>query len=126
MSRKSYTLCQKAVAAAVGIIVGISIVMGNAIIPLAAVLIGMVVLYVCRRRVKEVIADERNYRVSEKAARLTINIFGPFIAVLSVVLIALGRNSYPSLEQVGYTLGYSAAVLIVLYDIFYYYFERKS
>jgi uncharacterized membrane protein len=126
MSRKSYIVCQKAVAAAVGIIVGISIVMGNAIIPLAAVLVGMLALYICRRQVKEVIADERNYRVSEKAARLTINIFGPVIAILSVVLIALGRNSYPSLEQVGFTLGYSASALIVLYDVFYYYFERKS
>ena len=126
MSKKTYNWCRRFVVAAVGIAVGVSVVLGNAIVPLAAVLIGMGILYLCGRRLKEVIVDERNYRVSERAARLTIAIFGPAIAILSTVLIALGRSSYPGLEQTGYTLGYSAAALVVLYDVFYYYFERKS
>ncbi len=125
MSKKTYNIIRSALAAAVAIGAAISVVIGNAIIPLVMVLVAIGILYLVKRQVKEVLVDERNYRVSEKAARLTIGIFGPVIAILSMVLIALGRSNYPGLEQTGYTLGYSAAALVVLYDVFYYYFERK-
>jgi uncharacterized membrane protein len=86
----------------------------------------MGILYLCRRRVKQVIIDERNRRIGEKAARLTIAVYGPAVAVLSTVLIAISRSFNPGLAQAGYTLAYSAAAMVVLYDVLYYYFERKS
>lgn len=126
MSKNSYNTCRKAVTAAIGMAVAIAVVLGNVFVPLAAVLIGMGILYLCRRRVKEVIIDERNRRIGEKAARLAFAVYGPAVAVLSAVLLALSRSTYPDLAPVGLTLAYSAAVLVVLYDVLYYYFEKKS
>jgi uncharacterized membrane protein len=126
VSKNTYNICRKAVAAAVGMAVGMSVAMGNMFVPLAAVLIGMGILYVCRRQVKEVLTDERNRQIAAKAARVTLAVYGPVMAVVSTVLLVLSRGAYPELEPVGLTLAYSTAAVVVLYDILYYYFERKS
>lgn len=125
MSKKSYILCQKIIAVILGVAISISVVLGNAIIPIVAVFAGIGVLYLCRRQVKEVLADERNYRINEKASRLTITVFGPALAVLSAILLALANSSYPELKQMAYTLAYTACVLTLFHSIFYAYYERK-
>ena len=126
MSKNSYNTCRKAVAAAVGMAVGISVALGNLLIPLAAVLIGIVILYLCRRRVKEELSDERNRQIGGKAARFTIAILGPVMAVLGTILLTLSRSGSLQYEQAGLTLAYTACVLVVLYDVLYYYFEKMS
>lgn len=125
MSKNSYILCQKVITVALAVAISISVVLGNAIIPIVAVFAGLGVLYICRRQVKEVLADERNYRINEKASRLTIAVFAPTLAILSAVLLALANSSYPELKQAAYTLAYTACALALLQRIFYVYYERK-
>lgn len=126
MSRKTLKLCRIVIGMGVGASVGWSVAVENAVLPLIAVGVGMGLLYLCKRQLKEVIVDERIHKISEKASRITIAVFGPMIAVAGAVLIALRKNVLAEFEQAGFTLAYSACALALLYYILYVYYERKS
>lgn len=125
MSRKMFKLCGIVITMAMGALIGWAVSIGNALIPIPVVLGGVGLLYLCKKRVREVIEDERIYRITEKAARLTIQIFGPVIAVAGAILIAISRDASPGLAQAGFTLAYSACALLVLYYIFHIYYSIK-
>lgn len=125
MNRKTYTLCVALITAAIVALVGWSIFVGSVVLPAVAVVAGMALSYICRSRVTEVIEDERIYRISEKASRRTFQIFTSSSAVIGLVLILL-RDTYPQFRQAGFTLAYAACALLILYNIFYGYYSRKS
>jgi uncharacterized membrane protein len=83
-------------------------------------------MYVLKRRVDEIIEDERIYRIGEKASYAVFKVFVTAIAVIGVVLVAMSRGIDPAFEQAGYTLLASTSVLLVLYMLFYGYYSRKG
>ena len=119
MNRRQFVLYAMAVTAAMGVVMGYSASTGNALLVLLAFISGIALLHLGRRRVTEVIEDERIYRISEKASRRTLQVFGVSVALTGVALIAL-RNF-----EVGLTLSYSAIALLILYLIFYGYYSRR-
>ncbi len=92
------------------------------IIPLVGIAAGMLTLFLLKKRVVEVIEDERNYCISEKAARAAISIFAPLLGVSTVVL---SSGLFPEYKQAAYTLAFTGCVLMVLFYAFYLYHERK-
>lgn len=125
MNRKTYALCGIIITVAIGVLMGWSIFIGSIMLPIVAVIAGMALLLLCRSRVTEVMEDERIYRISEKASRRTFQIFTSSSAVIGLVLILL-RDPYPQFTQAGFTLAYAACALLILYNIFYGYYSRKS
>jgi len=67
MDRKKFSFCGIAIAA-VGAAIGWSVSVGNTILPIFAVIAGLLTLYIYKKRVDEVMVDERTHRVGEKAA----------------------------------------------------------
>ncbi|MFC1965583.1 DUF2178 domain-containing protein [Chloroflexota bacterium] len=126
MSRKAYTLCQIAILGVMGALIGWSVTSGNAILPICAVFGGVGLMYLCGKRVRQVIDDERIFRIREKASRVTIGVFGPVIAVACAVLFALSKSGVADLRQAGFTLAYTACALMVFYYIFHCYYSAKS
>ncbi len=126
MDKKKFRLCRIIITMAVAALVGWSVTTGNALLPLIAVGVGMGLLYLCKKRVKGVIEDERIYKISEKASRITLAVLAPIIAVAGVVLIALSKRGSADLSQIGFTLAYTACALMVLYTVLYFYYEKKS
>ena len=125
MERKKFKLYGLVLTIAVGFLVGLSVARGEPTIAMGAVIIGMILLYSLKSRVKQVIEDERIYRVSEKASRRTIQVVGITTAILGLSIIGLSRSGYLELADVGYSLAYFAAVLLLVYMIFYGYYNRK-
>ena len=121
MNRKQFAMCGAIVAGIIGAIVGYSVKIHNFILPLIAVTTGILILHLLRQKVDEVIEDERIYRISEKASRRVLEIFGIGSALIGMVLIT--SNSY---AKVGYILAFSACVLLMFYLIFYSYYNRKG
>jgi uncharacterized membrane protein len=78
-----------------------------------------------RRRVSEVISDERDYYIAGNAARWTISIYAILAAFGSIVLMAL-RKTNPSLELLGSTLAYSACFVMLLQSALFYFFAKKD
>ena len=125
MKRKKFKQYSLAITIVVGIIIGLSAAYGELTIALVAVLIGMMILYILKSRVKQVLEDERVYRISEKASRRTIQIVGTTTALVGLSLIGLSRGGYLELSEVGFSLAYFATALLMVYMIFYGYYSKK-
>ena len=125
MSRKTFKLCGTIVTMVVAALIGWAIVAGNALIPVPAVAAGTVILYLFKKGVKEVVEDERDYRIADKASRLTMQISAILIAITGATLIAGSRGGSADLGQAGYALAYSACGLLLIYYISYIYYNKK-
>lgn len=126
MSRKWFRVYGFIITMAVGALIGWSVAIGNAVIPIPAAIGGAGLLYLLRKQLKEVIEDERNYRISEKASRTTIQISAFLMGIIGAVLIALNIGGTSPFKEVGLTLAFSACALLLLYLTFYSYYSRKS
>jgi uncharacterized membrane protein len=125
MKRKKYKQYSLAITIVIGIIIGWSAINGELTIALCAIVIGMIILYLIKSRVKQIIEDERIYRISEKASRRTIQIVGTTTALIGLSLIGLSRSGYFELSDVGFSLAYFATALLMVYMIFYGYYSKK-
>jgi uncharacterized membrane protein len=109
----------------IGFIIGLCAIRGEPINAIVAVVIGMIILYALKSRVKQVIEDERVYRISEKASRRTIQVVGTITAIIGLSIMGLSKSGYLELIEVGYSLACFAAVLLMVYMIFYGYYTKK-
>ena len=125
MERKKFKLYGLVITIVVGFVIGLSAFRGEPITAIVAVVVGMILLYALKSRVKQVIEDERVYRISEKASRRTIQVVGTITALLGLTIIGLSRSGYLELVEVGYSLACFATVLLMVYMIFYGYYARK-
>jgi uncharacterized membrane protein len=126
MNRKHYAWCGIAIAIAIGAAVGWSVTRGNYLLPLAAVLAGMALKYLCRRRVTEVIEDELIYRISEKASYQTLRVSLVAMAIIAAIFIALSKNGPAALEHIGLTLAFVVCALLIVHIFFYGYYSRRG
>lgn len=126
MKQRTFTIIVMAMIAVLGCIIGESIKAGNAIVPVIAMAIAMAFIYLLKKRVSEIVEDERIYKISEKAAMFVFKLFVPAIAVIGVVLVALTNSGVYAFEKEGYTLLYSVCVMLILYIISYFYYNKKG
>jgi uncharacterized membrane protein len=124
MSFKQFTLIRIAVIIIMAGAIGWAVNSGNAWIPILAIIAALLILLLFRRRVKEVVVDERVYSIAEKASYLALRIFGIAAAVGVAILVALGQKT-PELETVGLTLALSVCGLVLIYCIANLYYNRK-
>jgi uncharacterized membrane protein len=125
MERKKFKIYWLIITVIVGFIIGLSAFRGEPIIAIVAVVIGMILLYTLKGRVRQVIEDERIYKISEKASRRTIQVIGTTTAILGLSILGLSKSGYLNLTEVGYSLACFAAVLLFVYMIFYSYYAKK-
>lgn len=125
MVRKKFKQYWIIITIAVGFFIGLSVFRGEPIPAIFAVVLGMIILYLLKSRVKQVVEDERVYRISEKASRRTIQIVGTTTAIFGLSIIGLSRSGFLEFTEVGYSLSCFAAVLLMVYMIFYGYYAKK-
>jgi len=121
MNRKQFAMYAALVCAIMGAVVGYGVSKGNALLPVIAFSMGVVLITLGKRGVKEIMEDERTQRISEKASRRTYEVFVTGAALAGTTLIALNKHI-----EVGYTLAFSACALLILYMSFYGYYSRKN
>jgi uncharacterized membrane protein len=125
MTRRWFRLLGAAITLTVVALIGWSVATENAVVPIPAVIVGLVLLYLLRRQVRGVVEDERNYKISEKASRFTIQVFALVAAISGITLIAVSTNDSTILREVGLTLAFCACSILILYLISYAYHSRK-
>ena len=125
MNRKQYTIIGIIMTGALGYVIGWSIQTGNIVLPFVAVAVATSLIYLLKKRVDEVIEDERIFRIFEKASGLTIKIFLPLMAVIGVVLVASNQGGLYDFGREGYTLLYTTSALLMVYMIFYIYYSIR-
>ena len=125
MSMKTYRLWRIVITIIVASLVAWAVTTGNVLVPIPTVVAGVIILYLCKRRVKAFTEDERTFRIADKAAMLTLNVFIVMAATAGATLLAISRDGSPATEPAGLTLAYSICTLLILYYIGYIYYNRK-
>ncbi|MEI6835426.1 MAG: DUF2178 domain-containing protein [Candidatus Falkowbacteria bacterium] len=95
----------------------------NYLIPIALMIVSSLILMWLRRRVKGVVADERDYATGGKSALLTIQVYA-WIASISMFILYALRDANPSYEPIAMTLAFSTCILMLLYAVIFRYFDN--
>lgn len=98
---------------------------GNVVLIIPAVAVLGVILFLFKRRVKEVVVDERVNTIAYRATRLAFMVFITLAFIAGMILIWMAENASDAFFQVGLTLNYSACALMVFYWLAYFYYNKK-
>jgi uncharacterized membrane protein len=107
---------------AVGLAMGVAIWLNNVVLGLLGVMVGLIFLGLVKGKVRAVVEDERTEMVGLKAARATYVVFTITLAVTALMMIFFGKwGTVPAtyLSSLG-------IFLILLYSVFYRYFDREG
>jgi len=125
MTKKAFSIYRIIAVIIVTIIVSISINYGNWYLPVISIMASWLFLYTLRRRVKEVIADERDYIIAGKASGLAMKIYISFSVIIGMILYSTGKEN-EILFNIATTLLYSACFLMIFYAVLFKIYERKD
>lgn len=125
MTAKKFLIYQLVLAIILTGVVLASVVIGNYVVPLIAIITAILLMLLMKKKVKEVLEDERDFEIGGKAARYAISIYAGISGIAVIILSAL-RNHNPSFEIVGSVLAYSICSLLILHIIIYKILEKKG
>lgn len=123
MTLKKYQKIKIAVIIVMAMIFSQSIILRNFFIPVTALLVGVLVLLFFKKKVTEVLADERDYQTGGKSALLAIQIYSWFAVICMFLMYSL-QDINPYYEAVAVTLAFSTCILMLLYAFIFRYYNK--
>jgi len=123
MNLKQYRFAKIAIAMFVAILISQSMIFNNYWLAAATLTIAIGINLFIKNRVKEIIADERDYQIAGQAARYTLSIFSVIAAVLSIAFMFL-RQTNPIYETIGSTIAYTVCLLMLTYSLIFTYLSQ--
>lgn len=124
MDAKKFLKYKLMTAFVLAFIISFSVARGNFIMAPLALAVAMVSLFILRKKVREIIVDERDEKISGKASYFSMMVFCTLAALAGITFFAIGKSS-SELFLIGQVLAYSACAILVLYSVSFYYFRRK-
>ena len=124
MSYKTYVMLRVIVVIIMTFLAAWAVASGNVLVLIPVAIAGIAMMLTLRKRVKEVIVDERVYSISDKTSRVAVRISVALLVVAGAVCITL-REGMPQLFQIGLTLTCTACGLLLVYWVSYIYYSRK-
>lgn len=97
---------------------------GNYLLAVIGLVTGMVFMRIVRAK-SNILVDEREVTLRQKAAHLTYAIFTPVIGLSSFFLLIFARDQYYYLEALGLVLAYLTLFIIGLYALTYLYLNQQ-
>ena len=125
MKIESYKQLVRVVTATMGFIVALSVVLNNILLLLAAITMGMLIIYLAKRQVAEKDRDERTAIINQKASQATLSITVITLAISGLILILLSRQGYLNYEQVGFQLSVVGLLIMSLKAFFDWYYRNQ-
>jgi len=126
MNYKNYQIIRTLIGLLIATIVVTATIINNFYLVISGVLIGMLFLFLAKSKFKKIIVDERVVSISGKASRaayLTVTMFLAFFGLFSILTPRGHEDLY--FESLGVVLCYISLLLITIYSISYYYFNKK-
>lgn len=123
MTIKQFRGIRIAIALILAFVIAQAVILNSYILASIAVLIAILLLVALRKQIKEVLADERDYKIAGDTARWTISIYAISGWLISFVMIML-RDVKPAYETAGFTLAYAICALLVIHLIVGLLFRR--
>ena len=124
MKRKQFKVISLLTSMIMGVLVGFSVSAGNPTLAVASLFAGMAIMYLSKRRLQDIVEDERVHQISQKASWITLQFIALSFAIGGAVLIAM-RNTFPNYEDLGFFMAYVSCAVLLLYYLFYMYYNRE-
>lgn len=125
MTLKRYRTIKLAIVFVIAFIFSQSIINKNYIIPLITLALSSLLLIQLRKKVTDIIADERDYTNGGKAALLAMQIYS-WVAVVAMFVLYASRDLNPIYEPVGMTLAYSTCLLMIIYTVVFSIYNKSG
>ncbi len=125
MTKKTFLVFRIITTIILGMVVGVSVTYDNWYLPVVVMLFAFAFLYTLKKRVREVIADERDYKVAGRASYLAMTVYTIASAVLGIILFIIGKES-TAISAVANTLVFSACFFMLLYSFLFKVYIRKD
>lgn len=125
MTQKNFQLIKIVTAFFLSAIMAQAIIFSNYILALTAVVGAITIMFFSKRKVTDVMVDERVLAIGGKAARFTLSIFSVFGAAISFILM-FSRNTNPNFEIIGSVIAYSVCILLLLYSALFKYYDKQN
>ena len=125
MKLETYKQMVRAVTAAMGGIVAVGIVLNNIPLLLAGLTIGMLSIYLAKRKVTEQDKDERTIMINQKSSQVTLSITVVSLAVVGLSLFLLSRQGYLGYEELGFQLEIIGLLVMGLKAFFDWYYRDR-
>jgi len=125
MNKKTFNAFRIFFALIISTVVASSVVRGNYILPVIIAATAMYAVYAMKKRVSDVLADERDYQIAGKAARWAVCAYTSFAAIASIIFMSM-RAQNPQFEIAGSVLAYSACALMIVQSLLFKIFSRKN
>jgi uncharacterized membrane protein len=126
MTAATYGTLMRIIAFALAALIAVSIVLELPLyVPVLVIMVALLIAGILRRRVKELMADERNLRIYERATAASYRVYTILAAGTAFAAMML-RSSLPEWAFVaGQTLAYSICALMLIHLALVSYYEKK-
>jgi uncharacterized membrane protein len=125
MTLKTYNKIRLGIVIVTAFIFSQSLVLRNFFIPIMVLGLSSLVLFYLRKKVVEVIADERDYQIGGKSALLAIQLTS-WIGVITMFILYALSNTNPFFQPIAMTLAFSICILMLTYSIIFKYYSKHS
>jgi len=123
MTQKQFQVIRILIVIALSMAIGISVTLKIAFVSPLAIIIAVVLMQIFYRKVKEVTADERDYKLAGKAALATYRITTITLVIIAGSLIAYSTTN-PNVYRAGYLILYIVCFMMVV-NIFAFLIYQK-
>lgn len=123
MTLEKYRKVLLAVALVTSAIFSYALLRSNWFIPLIVLIAVSILVFYLRRKVDDVIADERDYAIGGKAAYLAMQIY-LWTAMIVMFVFYSSRGINPAYEPIAVTLAFSACFLMLAYVFIFHFYNR--
>jgi len=124
MKKDRFKVISLLIVMGMSVVVSFAVSIGNPVLAIGVVFVGMAAMYLNKKRLEDVLEDERVWKVGQMASRAALHIVALGFALGGAVFIAT-RNSYPEYSDLGFFLAYASCGIMVLYTLFYMYYNRE-
>lgn len=125
MDKERFNQIRAIIAAGIGIIVAYGSVRNSWLLPAVAILGGGIALYMSRRKVSEVLHDERTAIIQQKASSRTLGYVTALTAIAGILLVELSYRGFTEYRLVGHALTYHAFIILGVQGLFTWYYQRQ-
>jgi uncharacterized membrane protein len=124
MDNKQFKIFRVILAMILAIIISQSIILENFVLAIFAMLVAIVLMIFVRRKVKDVLADERDYKIAGNAARYAMTTFSA--VAVGFMFFFMSQKQNPVYEAIGLTLAYSVCGLMLVYSLIFIYLRKYA
>ena len=125
MDKETYNRIKATTGAGIGIIAAYSAIVNSWALASSAIVLGIVILLVAKKRVDQVLYDERTKSVREKSANATLGIVTVGFAAVGLMLIETSFWGYTANKEYGYIFAYISLLIMAINGFFNWYYDKQ-